>query len=498
MKKISFIYFALALIASGCSKEQSTGLLDFAPETDVVSFRATFEGEASDTKLGIDTNSGALTWIDGDAIAVQMTDNSFVDFVYDSSTGKFSASLGEKKVKDDGVAYYPATIVSDGTPGSVSLPTSYTASVSGSIAKVCPPMVATVKLGDDNLALKHLGGILSIKVSYVPADANKLVLTVPKKIVTGDFSVSDGKIIAGTTNGNSTVMVTFDAGDFGTTPTEFFIPVPVTTFSGGFTVDFKNEANETLYTHSTEKTTIEAARASIKRMAELTVPTSIYVNYTEPWKEGETAYAYSYGTDAGGVQYSAWPGETISSGAAVTHSSKTYNKIVSDASRMNSTKAKIIFNINWNNDNKGNPYGDAYRAVITDLELNHDIYLTVAPVTSQATSKIYVRNWTTNSWATKVAAGFTKDYNSGANIYAWPGTLLSNLSTEYLGDNSYSYFTVQSGTWIWSKACNDDGSNESPDNIYIEIKNNKNTLLTLKDGNTSTAWDFGVAQITID
>lgn len=497
MKKISIVFFALALIICSCSKEQDTNLLISNQDTNVVSFKAFFEGEDPETKLGINTSTGILNWADGDAIAVQMTDDTFVPFTYSSSTKEFSATLGAKQVKDGGVAYYPATIAKNGAPGSVNLPESYTI---GADATVCPPMSATVNLGDKALSLKHLGGILSVKVSYVPADADKLVLTVPGNVVTGTFSVTDDAddYISAKTGNDGTVTINFTKGIFGTTAREFFIPVPVTTFTGGFTADFKNEANETLYTHSTSRSNITAARASIKRMAELTVPISIYVNYTEPWEEGQTAYAYSYGTDAGGVQYSAWPGETISSGAAVTHSSKTYNKIVFDASRMNSTKAKIIFNINWNNDNKGNPYGDAYRAVITDLELNHDIYLTVAPVTSQATSKIYVRNWTTNSWATKVAAGFTKDYNSGANIYAWPGTLLSNLSTEYLGDNSYSYFTVQSGTWIWSKACNDDGSNESPDNIYIEIKNNKNTLLTLKDGNTSTAWDFGVAQITID
>ena len=121
----------------------------------------------------------------------------------------------------------------------------------------------------------------------------------------------------------------------------------------------------------------------------------------------------------------------------------------------------------------------------------------MAPVTEQATSKVYVRNWTTDGWATKAAAGYTGDYG-GASIFAWPGTLISGLKTEYLDATCYSYFTADSGKKIWAKACNDTGSSESPSDINIEIKNNKNTLLTLKDEDKSTAWDFGIAQITID
>ena len=349
MKRISIIISALALIICSCSKEQDTSLLITNQDTNVVSFKAFFEGEDPETKLGINTSSGVLSWADGDAIAVQMTDDTFVPFTYSSSSKEFSATLGDKTVKDGGVAYYPASIANNGTPGSVTLPSSCTI---GAGATVCPPMIATVNLGAKALSLKHLGGILSVKASYVPADANKLVLTVPGKVVTGTFAVTDvaNDYISAGSGSNSTVTLNFTEGVFSTTATEFFFPVPVTDFTGGFTVDFKNASDETLYTHSTAKTSISAARASIKRMEDLTVPICIYVNYTEPWVEGQTAYAYSYGTETGGVEYSSWPGEVISSGASFTHASKTYKKIVTDASTMNSAKAKVIFNIGWNND----------------------------------------------------------------------------------------------------------------------------------------------------
>lgn len=492
MKKIGFIYFALALIASGCSKERPTGLLDFAPETDVVSFRATFEGEASDTKLGIDTNSGALTWIDGDAIAVQMTDNSFVDFVYDSSTGKFSASLGEKKVKDDGVAYYPASIASDGTPGSVSLPTSYTASVSGSIAKVCPPMVATVKLGDDNLALKHLGGILSVRVSYVPADANKLVLTVPKKIVTGDFSVSDGKIIAGTTDGNSTVMVTFEAGDYGTTPTEFFIPVPETPLSNGFTADFKNAAGEVLYTHTATNTDITVDRASIKRMALLTVPRSLYIRYTEPWKSGETPYAYVYSGDS---YITAWPGAQINTGNNYHHNDVVYQRVINDVSTLGVTTADIIVNIN-NNNESDYPYGDAYRVKKTGLDLTKDVYLSVSPITTRSTARIYLKNVSAGGGIYNLQARYTLP---NSVFWGW-GDFTKYTETIKLGDTLYNYIdidlsTMSSGSIGLSFGGNWDYQGE----YWVYPSVSQDVIVTVHDICSQTRdLNFGVASISVD
>ena len=352
MKKIRIVISALAVIVCSCSKEQDARLLISNQDTNVVSFKAFFEGEDPETKLGINTSSGVLNWADGDAIAVQMTDDTFIPFTYSSSTKEFSATLGAKEVKDGGVAYYPASIALDGTPGSVNLPTSYTI---GADATVCPPMIATVNLGAKSLSLKHLGGILSVKVSYVPADANKLVLTVPGKTVTGTFAVTDDEddyISAGT--GNSTVTLNFTKGVFSTSAREFFIPVPVTTFTGGFTADFKNADNETLYTHSTAKTSITAARASIKRMAELTVPRYIYVqaspsswsatgenfvNWSNVYVHGFTAKNYN-----GKSTFYSWKdAATLMTGSTYTHNSHSYYRMPVPADFNSADDVKLIF-----------------------------------------------------------------------------------------------------------------------------------------------------------
>lgn len=419
MKKISIILSAVALVIAGCAKEQSTSLLSTIEGDDVVSFKATFEGETPDTKLGINTTSGALTWADGDAIAVQMTDDTFIPFVYSSSTEQFTASLGGKKVKDGGVAYYPSTIAIDGTPGSVQLPDEYSARVSGGIATVCPPMKATVNLGAEKLNLKHLGGILSVKVSYVPADANKLVLTVPGKTVTGTFAVTDATddyISAGT--GNSTVTLNFTKGAFGTTPTEFFFPVPVTTFTSGFTADFKNAANESLYSHSTTKTTISAARASIKRMADLTVPCYLYIKNDSGWSGSKKVYVWNSDDDS--EKLAGWPGVDYDDSSTSFHHNDVdgYHRI--DASSLKGKNIKVVFNMN----------SEIVKTPDSDIiSFNSDIYLNI-------------ENYIADSYR----AYFAKQspemlYHAWGEVTSttWPGKDISTLSSGYWDGQTFYY-----------------------------------------------------------
>ena len=406
MKKIGFICFALALIACGCSKEQSNGLLDIAPEGNVVSFKATFEGETPDTKLGINTGSGALTWMDGDAIAVQMTDDTFVPFTYSSSTEKFSASLGEKKVKDGGVAYYPATIAIDGTPGSVNLPNSYDVSVSGSIAKVCPPMIATVNLGDENLALKHLGGILSIRVSYVPADADRLVLMAVGSGITGTFTVTDAaEDYISAKGGVGTVTLNFTEGDFGTTPAEFFIPVPVTSFSNGFTVNFKNASNDSLYANTASNKGISVSRANIARMDQLTVPVSIYVRDNGTNWTSLMAY-YSSNTYS-----SDWGVNEISDFTKTyTHNGNSYYRFTLPATETPSTKCLLIFH-DSENDGVG-------RVQLPDLDLGGDRYYTIS---GDGSDRMYVKCYK-GGWGSLNLYLYDNGYPMGA----WPGSSSTN------------------------------------------------------------------------
>ena len=466
MKKISIILSAFALIISGCSKEQSTSLLNIAADDDVVSFTATFEGEGPETKLGINTSSGVLSWANGDAIAVQMTDDTFVDFVYNSSTQKFTASLGGKTVKDGGVAYYPASIAKDGVPGSIDMPTSYSASVSAGVATVCPPMKATVNLGAKALSLEHLGGILSVNVSHVPADAEKLILTIPEKSVTGTITVTDDtKDYIAASTGSSTITVSFTRGAFGTTATEFFIPMPVTTFTGGFTVAFQNASDQTLYTHSTSKTSIAVGRATIKRMADLTVPVSVYINTTNIWWDDTKQKIYIEKSGDTSKYYEAWPGTefSISATKSFTHGSNSYYRVIEDlGATMTGVTAKIIVHRGWNNSSEW-PYGDMLRATLSGVDLSNDVYITISQSTSSS-HRVFVSNWN------NATLYYARVWDDSEHLY-----VISELSTAPLGDNSYHYFTTSKST------------------IYIYGKSEDQSWWTSESTvSTATGWDYFV------
>jgi hypothetical protein len=427
MKKISIILSAFALIICSCTKEQPISLLNISPDDDVASFTATFEGQGPETKLGINTSTGVLSWANEDAIAVQMTDNTFVDFVYNSSDQKFYASLGGKTVKDGGVAYYPASIALDGNPDSVDLPTSYSASVSAGVARVCPPMKATVDLGAGALSLEHLGGILSVNVSHVPADADKLVLTVPQKTVTGTFTVDTDHISAGSKS--STVTINFENGILDSSAKEFYIPVPVTTFTGGFTVDFKNASDQTLYTHSTEKTSIEVGRAKIKRMENLTVPISIYVrNNNTDWT---TFMAYYYSATYTTTSFST---NELDGASSFTHGTNSgYLRFTLPESEIGKT-GNIIFH--------DSEYDAMGRVQIKNITFNNDKYYTVS---GDGTHRIYIHdelNWANPTLFIEHSNGY--QYKGG-----WPGASSDGSVNLFLEANNGDSYYYWEGTDSW-------------------------------------------------
>ncbi len=496
MKKFVYIGASALILFVSCSKEsnQPENLIKDQQGSKVVSFTATVESpsNADETKASINVNNGSFAWADGDQIAVQLSDDTFKTFEYSSSTEEFSATLGDETIKDGGVAYYPASIAIDKTPGSVTL----SASATASDAAKSFPMFASVSLGSGALAFKHLGGILVVTVDHVPADATKLVLTVPSVGINGTFEVAtsgDNKVISASGEDSSETL-TFTAGTYGTNETSFSIPVPVTTFSGGFTIDFKNASDETLYTKTTSKTTISVARASLKKMSSLTVPINVYINYTEPWVSEATPYAYAYEYNKG-TEHKAWPGDQVNNQSEYHHGESVYHKVIEN---ITIEDVKIIVHINYNNDDSGYPYGDLYRATTYIEDLKNDLYISVAPITSQTTSKVYFRNWSTNGWITKLAAGYTGDYGGAMITDDWPGTLLTDLPSEYINETSYPYITIDAKKWIWFKGVNNDGTAASPSNKYIEGKEDKNTFVILKDDDDSIALDFGVANITKD
>ena len=442
-----------------------------------------------------------------DGCFIQLSNDNFKEFEYSAASGEFSASLGVgETIKDGGVAYYPSTIAINGTPGSVSLPATYTAA---DAAKGFP-MMASVDLGATTLSFTHLGGLLTLTASYVPADATKLVLTVPSVGVTGSFAVSTDHISASASA--STVTLTFAAGAYGTSSTEFFIPVPVTTFSAGFTMEFKNASNETLFTKSTSKTTIAVARAAMKRMTSFTVPCYLYVSYDGAWDNFEgnstTTYAYVYSSSNGSDVLTAWPGDAIDmSGTIYTHNSESYIRLKDISSFQKSSNC--VFHINWDNNAGGNPYKDCLRAVINSVSLAGDVYIKVAVPSSPSEYKVFIRNWSNDGYINRVYVW--NSATDAAIVNAWPGADFRNVSYAYketLNETVYTYVPVAANTNIGMKGVYEtDGNtdNQLGNKFYNDssegYKGKYNILYTMKGSNSddqSWYWKFPNVEVSVE
>ena len=206
MRKIWIIATAAAAVAfAGCNRETDAP----APEAGV--FRATIE---TPSRVAF-SDEGTFSWQEGDAIAVS-TNAGFKTFTLASGAGSASGTFqGELvDVTSATVAVYPAAAAKD--DATVTLPAEYAWKEGQTNAVMFCEQVSLTEVN----SFKHLGGIIKITYSEIPADANALVFKAEAKI-TGDFAIADGKIAAGA--GTDEVKVTFAAGS---NPAAFYIPVP--------------------------------------------------------------------------------------------------------------------------------------------------------------------------------------------------------------------------------------------------------------------------------
>jgi hypothetical protein len=206
MRKIWIIATAAAAVAlAGCNRETDAP----APEAGV--FRATIE---TPSRVAF-SDEGTFSWQEGDAIAVS-TNAGFKTFTLASGAGSASGTFqGELvDVTSATVAVYPASAAKD--DATVTLPAEYAWKEGQTNAVMFCEQVSLTEVN----SFKHLGGIIKITYSEIPADANALVFKAEAKI-TGDFAIADGKIAAGA--GTDEVKVTFAAGS---NPAAFYIPVP--------------------------------------------------------------------------------------------------------------------------------------------------------------------------------------------------------------------------------------------------------------------------------
>lgn len=268
--KRALVLFIAAITAFSCQTVQETDVTPVIEDDGVTYLHASLADigtKATNTKVG------SFLWAAGDALSVY--DGSFHGFSISDGVGTASATFSGTLDGSATLAVYPAIGKSvAGNDVTVTLPDSYSFTNKG----VQMPMVATVSGSD--LSFTHLGAILKFDVYGIPASADRFVFAATDKRVSGDFTFDSSEsypsIATEADVSENTVTVTFTAGTM--TSASFYIPVPVGTYSSGFSVALKNGDDVLITKNRSSSITLSRGQYSIQSAFDCGTRTS-----TEIW-----------------------------------------------------------------------------------------------------------------------------------------------------------------------------------------------------------------------
>lgn len=202
-------YIAILLVAVACaSKAQEE------PAMREWTFEAVY------TKAAV-SGEGAFSWNKGDGIAVwNSQSSSFVTFTSATGKGKFRA-VAPVNAHFTEAAFYPSGIAS--STSAVTMPSSYD-SPDASAAGF--PMYAQVEENTELLSFRHLGALVQLTLTNVPAGAISLVFSSPTVSLSGSFGISGSPSEIQAAPGSGAVRVSFPA-TVGGENIVVTVPVPV-------------------------------------------------------------------------------------------------------------------------------------------------------------------------------------------------------------------------------------------------------------------------------
>ncbi len=221
MKKI---YFGLiiALVLCSCTKTELTGI-----EAGEMIIGASMEVYPSISKAALSDTDGSLTWQTGDVIEVA-TSEGHAQFNLKTGAGTASATFSANYSGTLGdYATYPADIFD--SESKIKIP----ASREWSEGNTNCSMFGSVD--GDNVAFKHLGGVVKVTLNGVPANAKKFVFSTPGKKITGEFDFKTGtdnikyiETADDSGNANSSYTLSFNLSE--AKNMAFYIPLPCGTY----------------------------------------------------------------------------------------------------------------------------------------------------------------------------------------------------------------------------------------------------------------------------
>ncbi|MBR0041679.1 MAG: hypothetical protein IJP36_01630, partial [Bacteroides sp.] len=251
MKKLFLSVASLLLLLGSCTQNEVEEIALSKKQNVVV---ATIEGQK--TRLSVDYDDTAnqfnLSWSTGDAFKVFGGVNP-VEYTW-SQGDEFTTTTTPE---DPTYAVYPssANLSINGTTVSMTL------SATPSVANINLPMWADASNGNA-FSFKHLAAALQFKLNQIPEGYNKLIVEASNAI-SGSFTAKlddETPILESTStdDADEKVTVSFEAATSGTKDQDFYIPLPVGTYTS-LAVSVSN-GTETKALKSWENLTIERGK----------------------------------------------------------------------------------------------------------------------------------------------------------------------------------------------------------------------------------------------
>ena len=176
--------------------------------------------EAAYTKAAV-SGEGVFSWSKGDEIAVWNSQSGgFVTFTSVTGKGKFRA-VAPANAHFSQAAFYPLGIAV--STGAVAMPSLYSSPEESAAGFA---MYSPVEENTELLSFKHLGALLELSLTGVPAGATSLVVSSPGLSLSGSFALSGSPAEIQAASGSGTVRVAFPATESGDNLT-ITVPMPV-------------------------------------------------------------------------------------------------------------------------------------------------------------------------------------------------------------------------------------------------------------------------------
>ena len=241
MKKYVLI-LAAALAFAACQKEAAIKDEPVNDELNTFTFTAVVDDNVvdADTKATV-SRGGVFAWAVNDALAFYDTEGTKYDAVVTAVDGSGVATI---KVTAAGTptfysAIYPAAVAT----GKNSI------NIGGALAKG-PVVIAEV--GSGALTFYHMGSVINIKISGIPAETTKMEINPANPAAWGDgtFSFSAGVPDFSGSGGFCYPVVPVTSTD---SDKDICIPIFAANYTGGFNIKLLNDAGRVLYEKTTTK-----------------------------------------------------------------------------------------------------------------------------------------------------------------------------------------------------------------------------------------------------